>query len=126
MKRINYSALGQAIDTTWGRSSTPKSSSFSVKVSLAGDGRLMVSYQAIVNFVTEKEMVTMKRLYSEESASIVAAALKTVKENYKDLTGDSLKLNETDVNESLEIIGFGVHNPKRTAYFRRKSIVEFA
>jgi hypothetical protein len=126
MKRINYSALGQAIDTTWGRSSTPKTSSFSVKISLAGDGRLMVSYQAVVNFVTEKEMVTMKRLYSEESASVVSAALKVVKENYKELTGDSLKMNETGSNESLEIIGFGVHNPKRTAYFRRKSIVELA
>lgn len=126
MNRINYSALGQAIDTTWGRSSTPKSASFSVKISLAGDARLLVSYQAIVNFVTEKEMVTMKRIYAEESESVVAAALKTVKENYKELTGQSLKINEVNSNDSLEIIGFGVHNPKRMAYFRRKSIVELA
>ena len=58
MSKINYNALGQALDTSWGRTSTPKTASYSVKFSLAGD-ILIASYQAVVNFATEKEMILM-------------------------------------------------------------------
>jgi hypothetical protein len=49
MADIDYNALGQAIDTTWGRSSTPKTSSYSVKLSILGPDRLLAAYAAIVN-----------------------------------------------------------------------------
>jgi hypothetical protein len=125
-KEVNLTALGQAIDSTWGRSSTPKTASYSVKISFAGAGRLLVSYQAVVNFVTEKEMILMKRAYAQEAASVVKATLDAVKSDYKSMTDQGLKFSEVSASDSLEIIGYGVHNPKRTAYFRRKSIVEFA
>jgi hypothetical protein len=50
--KLDISALGQAMDTTWGRSSTPKTASYSVKFSLQGN-ILVASYAAIVNFGTE-------------------------------------------------------------------------
>ena len=125
-KDININALGQAIDTSWGRSSTPQSSSFSVKFSLLGGNRLLASYQVIVNFVSEKEMILMKRNCIEESAAIVASCLKGVKATYKDLSGQTLTAKEESSSDSLEIIGFNSHNPKRTAYFRRKIIFELA
>ena len=55
--KIDFNALGQAIDTTWGRSSTPKTASYSVKLSLLGPDRLLVSYAAVVNFGTERQMI---------------------------------------------------------------------
>jgi hypothetical protein len=122
-KIIDLSALGQSIDNSWGRSSTPKTASYSVKFSLGGN-RLIASYQAVVNFGTEQEMIIMKRRYSEESVSIINAVLKTVKVNYKKLSGDSLTTKEASSSDSLEIIGFNVHNPKRTAYYRRKSVFD--
>lgn len=124
MADIDYNALGQAIDTTWGRSSTPKTASYSVKLTMLGPDRLMASYAAVVNFGTERQMIEMKRRYSEESSSIVAEVLKAVKSNYKELAGESLKAKEVDSSESLEIINFNVHNPRRTAYFRRKTVFE--
>jgi len=117
---IDYNALGQALDTSWGRSSTPKTASYSVKFSLAGEV-LVASYQAVVNFATEKEMILMKRKYEEESQDIVDAVLKNVKTVYKNLSGNTLKTEEQSSSTSVEIIGFNVHNPKRTAYFRRKT-----
>ena len=120
---IDYNALGQVIDTTWGRSSTPQTSSYSIKFSLHGD-KLIASYAAIVNFGTEKEMIMMKRAYSEESLSVVSEAVKNVKSNYKQLSGDSITTKEVGSSDSLEIIGYGIHNPKRTAYYRRKTIFE--
>lgn len=125
MPKIDYNALGQALDTTWGRSSTPKTASYSVRFSLAGDA-LIASYQAIVNFASEKEMILMKRMYEEESREVIAGVLKNVKSVYKDLTGESLTTKEYNSSTSVEIIGFNVHNPKRTAYIRRKTSFEIA
>jgi len=125
MPNIDYNALGQALDTSWGRSSTPKTSSYSVKFTLAGDV-LTASYQAVVNFATEKEMIIMKRLYEEESIEITNAVLKSVKSVYKDISGNSLSTKEASSSTSIEIINFNIHNPKRTAYFRRKTAFEIA
>ena len=125
MPKIDYNALGQALDTTWGHTSTPKTASYSVKFTLAGD-ILTASYQAVVNFASEKEMLVMKQMYENESIDVVAAVLKNVKSVYKDLTGNALSTKEQSSSTSIEIIGFNVHNPKRTAYFRRKTSFEIA
>ena len=125
MSKIDYNALGQALDTTWGRSSTPKTASYSVKFSLSGD-TLVASYQAIVNFASEKEMVVMKRMYEEESIDVISEVLKNVKSVYKNLSEKSLTVKESSSSTSVEIVGFNVHNPKRTAYFRRKTSFEIA
>ena len=121
--KIDYNALGQAIDTTWGRASTPKTASYSVKFSMQGN-KLIASYAAIVNFGTEREMIMVKRSYVEESISVIAEAIKGIKANYKQISSDSLSTKEVATSDSLEIIGYGIHNPKRTAYYRRKTIFE--
>lgn len=124
--KIDFNALGQAIDTTWGRSSTPKTASYSVKVSMLGSDRLLVSYAAIVNFGTERQMIEMKRAYSGEADSVVGEVVKRIKANYKDLTGSALtsKAVPNGAVDSLEIINMNVHNAKRTAYYRRKAVFE--
>lgn len=122
-EKIDYNALGQALDTTWGRSSTPKTATHSVKFTVNGD-TLVASYAAIVNFATEREMVVMKRSYSEESKSVIDEVLKHVKATYKSLCGKTLKLKEASSQDSVEIIGVQMHNPKRTAYYRKKSLFE--
>lgn len=124
MADIDYNALGQATDTTFGRSSTPKSSSFSVKMSMLGPDRLLVSYAALVNFGTERQMIEMKRLYAEESQSVTDAVLKNVKQNYKELAGASLTAKEISSVDNLEIVGMSPYNPRRTAYYRRKTVYE--
>ena len=127
-KTININALGQAMDTTWGRSSTPKTASYSVKFTFQGSDRLLASYAVIINFVSEKQMIEMKRSCAEESETVIAAHVQSIKDIYKQLTGDSISLKEQKENstDSLEIISFNVHNPKRTAYYRRKVVFEIA
>jgi hypothetical protein len=122
---IDYNALAQAVDTTWGKSSTPKTASYSVKFNMVGE-RLVATYQVIVNFVSEKEMILMKRACHEESDRVLKSYLTTIKSAYRDLSGSTLKTKETESVDSLEIINFNVHNPKRTAYFRRKVVLDIA
>lgn len=125
-KILNINALGQAIDTTWGRSSTPVTASYSVKFTLLGGNRMLASYKVITNFASEKEMILTKKSCSEESQKVIDAHVKAVKDSYKALCGDSLTVKEESSTDSVEIIGFNVHNPKRTAYYRRKTIFELA
>lgn len=124
--KIDFNALGQAIDTTWGRSSTPRTASYSVKMSLLGPDRLLVSYAAVVNFGTERQMIEMKRAYAGEADSVVTEVIKRVKAIYKDLTGSTLAAKAVKDGEadSLEIINMNVHNARRQAYFRRKAVFE--
>jgi hypothetical protein len=125
-EKIDFNALGQAFDTTWGRSSTPKTASFSVKLTMQGPDRILASYAAIVNFGSEHEKITLMRRYADESASVIDEVVKKVKANYKDLTGSSVTFKEEVSSDSLEIITANFHNPKRTAYYRRKTIFEVA
>lgn len=124
MADIDFNALGQAIDTTWGRSSTPQTASYSVKLKMLGPDRLEASYAAVVNFGTERQMIDMKRRYVDESKSVTSAVLKAVKTNYKELSGETLRAKELSATDSLEIINLNVHNARRTAYYRRKAIFE--
>lgn len=124
MAEIDYNALGQAIDTTWGRSSTPKTATYSVKLSLLSAGRMLASYAVVVSFATERQMIDCKRAQVSESESIINEALKTVKANYKELSGSTIKLKEVSTVDSLEIINMNVHTAKRTAYYRRKTVFE--
>lgn len=122
MAEVDFVSLGQVIDSSWGRSSTPNASGMSVKFTIVNDSTLKVSYVAVVNFASENEMIVMKRRYSEESQRVIDEHLKVIKADYKKLANQSLTLKEESSSDSIEIIGFNVHNPKRTAYFRKVSL----
>lgn len=125
-KVLNINALGQAMDTTWGRSSTPQTASYSVKFTFAGENRVLASYMVIINFADERSMIQKKRSCHEESVGVINEYVKSVKEKYRELTGESVSFSEFSSSDSLEIIGFNVHNPKRTAYYRRKVFFDIA
>lgn len=121
---IDIAALGQCIDTSFGRSSTPLSASHSIKMTLVGDGRMKVSYIAIVNFRSNSEFMKIKASHADEATRLVLATLKNVKETYKSITGETLKIESLGSDDSVEVIGLGVYNPKRTAYYRRIEMFE--
>jgi hypothetical protein len=114
--------ISQAIDSSWGNSSTPQTASYSVKMALVGDDKLKVNYLAIVNFSSQNELTRMKKAYEEEADRVIDAVLKNVKAKYKDLSTKTLKLKEESSSDDVEVINLGVHNPKRTAYYRSVAI----
>jgi hypothetical protein len=123
--QVDVNALGQAIDSTWGRTSTPLTAQYSIKFNLVG-GCLNSSYTAIVNFSNENEMVMMKRRYSEEAQRVVEQLIKQIKGNYKDLCGKTLKIKARNYTDSVEVISNSSNNPKRTAYYRSKCLFDLA
>lgn len=129
IKQIDYNALGQSIDTSWGRSSTPLTSTMSVKTSILNDTTLKVNYMTIVNFMNQRELTELKTRYGSDATQVIKAVLTNIRASYKKLTGQTLVLKEVNLEnnqDNLEIIGLGVHNPKRKAYYRRTSYYEMS
>lgn len=127
-KKIDINALGQAIDTTWGRSSTPRTASYSVKLKILSGDRVRVDYVTIVSFASDRQMAEMRKEYADEADRVIAAVVKNVKACYKDSTGSALSMKESTKHRAdhVEIINMNIHNAKRTAYFRRVAIYDIA
>ena len=91
------------------------------------EGFLLVSYAAIVNFATERQMVELKRAYSSEADSVVTETIKRVKQIYKEVSGKTLSIKPSKGSESdsIEIINMSPHSANRTAYYRRKAMFVF-
>ena len=85
---------------------------------------LSVSYQTVVNFASERQMLQVKLREAEMSAQNIKSVLDAVKNSYKDSTSKTLKMKEVSSGDSVEIVGFGIHNPKRTAIYRKQVVFE--
>jgi hypothetical protein len=129
-KEIDINALGQAIDTTWGRSSTPLTATTSIKMQLMGAGLLKVVFNNVVTFRSQESFSRVKASCADEATRIINETMKNVKATYKanahpDCKG-TLSLKETSSNDSVEMLSMNVYNPKRTAKYCRTAVFEFA
>jgi hypothetical protein len=116
---IDYNALEQVTDSTWGRSSTPSCPSYSVKFSVLGNDNFMVKYLCVVNLVNDQETERLRRSYSTESSTVIDGALKRVKEDYKKQSGKNITFKQVAEDDSFEIIDLNIYNGRRTAYYRK-------
>jgi hypothetical protein len=128
-EKIDLNALGQAMDTTFTRSSAshgPVINTHSVKAVFVGHDetpKIKVTYTVVVNMVRDRELVESKARYEKEGDSYIDAAIKQISKDYKEWVAENSKQNvkfdRVDVGTSIEIVDLNVHNQKRTALFRR-------
>ena len=147
-KNIDLNALGQAIDTSFTRSSAssgPACSTHSIKCGfVAGDKlKIKVMYSTVVNMVRDRELQDSKERYEKEGDAYIEAATKKIAKEYREWVqpGDddvdergfddleensktSLKFKRVDMSTSIEIVDLNIHNNKRSALFRRIAIFE--
>jgi hypothetical protein len=113
--------LGQILDTTFGKSSTTKSSTFSIKTTMASD-RINVTYTTIVNLVADRVMRDQVKEEERVSEKLINDFIAEVKKEYKQVAGSALKLKKGDSTDEIELISMSPYNPKRTAYYRRRAV----
>ena len=123
-KTLDYNNLSQAIDTSWGRSSTPRVASYSVKVSLAGAGRLKVVFNSYITFGREGDLIRARRSSEEESKQVIKNVLENVKKAYKELSDETLTTKEASSSDSVELVGFGKPGSVKRAHYSRIVFVE--
>jgi hypothetical protein len=115
---INYTALGQATDTTWGRQSSNQNGTQSIKFKVSQD-RLTATFTVVISFASERDFFLVKRGYEQEAVDLIGQAVKKVKADYKEITNSSFKLKEVLSDDSLEIIGTNPYNPRKSALYRK-------
>lgn len=118
-KEIDFNALGNALNTSWGKSSTGSISTSSIKSKLHND-QLTIYYVTIVNMTSDNEAQIMKEKYAKSADSELEKYIQKIKAEYKEKSEKSLKLKEIGRDSSIEIINMNSFNGRRTAYFRRQ------
>lgn len=118
MQEINI--LGQILNDTYGASSTVVSPTFSIKHSMQGDV-ITFTYTTICNIVMGINPHDQVRSQAEESTVKISDKVKAVEKMFKEVSGRKLGLKEVGSDDSVEMISMSPHNPKRTAYYRRKT-----
>ena len=117
--------LGQILNSTFGKSSTP-SPVASVKCHLYGSepNKLCVDYTSIVTFASEASMRDQKKAFENESTQATNDKMKEIKKDFKETAGRALKAKLVNSEDSIEVINASPHTPKKTAYYRRKTLFE--
>lgn len=119
-----YNDLGQLLDTTWGKSSIHGDASSSIKAQLVGKDRLQVTYTTIIVAKDQQALEDQYRELSKRSVGIVSKYLSSIAKDYKEKTDKSIDLKVVSDSDNIEIIEVQSHvNKKRTAYYRRQSLV---
>jgi seryl-tRNA(Sec) selenium transferase len=112
-------ALGQVLDTTFGRSSTTESATASFKTKLQGE-MLTVTYATIRKFACEHDQWEQTKGFDKESAKLTNDFMKDTKKDFKEAAGSALKVKEQSSMTDFEVIGVQGHvNPARTVYCKR-------
>lgn len=117
-------ALGQVLDTTFGRSSTTDSATASFKTKLQGE-MLTVTYATIRKFASEQDQWEQSKDFEKESAKLTDDFMKNTKKDFKEASGSALKVKEQSSTTDFEVIGVQGHiNPARTVYCKRITTFE--
>jgi|15BtaG_2_1085339.scaffolds.fasta_scaffold50029_2 seryl-tRNA(Sec) selenium transferase len=117
-------ALGQILDTTFGRSSTTESATASFKTKLQGE-MLTVTYATIRKFASEHDQFEQTKDFDKESAQLTNDFMKDTKKDFKASAGSALKVKEQSSMTDFEVIGIQAHvSPARTVYCKRITTFE--
>lgn len=122
-KKIDFNALGQVIDTTWGRSSTSTPVNGSVKVRMHA-GMLYVTFGVQTNTNARHGMPHVKQVCNPQALSVINNEVERIKRDYKEYTGSSIKLKQVDCTDSIECISTSANTVHKTVLYRMSVILE--
>ena len=106
-------ALGESLNTTWGRSN----SNMKLTHRLEGD-RLELQMQSIVHFDGSRSLHPQVMREREIANQIFTDALKKIKADFKDRVGKALTVKETSRDDDVEVIQATSNVPRKIAYYR--------
>ena len=110
-------ALGDCLNTTFGKSSSQQGDR-SVTGSHEGD-TLILKFMSVVQFASEHSLRDQTDRIAEESVKVLNDAVKSIKKDFKEKTGTTLKLKESGSYDNVEVVAGSIHSPRKIAYYRR-------
>lgn len=114
-------ALGNVIDTTWGRSSAIEGqpASRGLKWQWTGEGQILGTCSYVIHLSSYQHMADERKRARQEAETIIDNAVKDIKSAFKESAGRILKTKEQHADDSIELFK-GVPGP---ALFRFKVIL---
>ena len=85
---------------------------------------MCIDYTSVVTFASEASLREQKKAFENESTQATNNRMKELKKDFKDTAGRSLKAKLINTEDSIEIINASPHSPRKTAYYRRKTLFE--
>ena len=83
------------------------------------DDILTLKFSTIVHFASERSLRDQLVLLIDESIQRLTNEVTKLKSEFKDMTGDTLKLNEVSNKDNVELIQATSNSPRKIAYYRR-------
>jgi hypothetical protein len=109
--------LNDVVNTTWGKSSGD--GTMSLTCSMEHD-KLLIKFQTVVYFAGEQSLRQQVDRLVVESSDLINQKLAQVKKAFKESADASIKFEELDNRDNIEMVSTSVHNPRRIAIYRRQ------
>jgi len=116
MNFSDVNVLGNLINTTYGKSSSP-SGTYSIKCDLAGETMTM-KYTTLVHFASESGLPGQVVRCEEEAIQRLDEYLSLIKKDFRDETDHALKTTHVGGNDNVELIQSTSNSPRKIAYYR--------
>lgn len=115
-----YLALSRVFNKTFGAASAFKSSTETVTLKVVDDEMASAMFLIIVNFSSEGMWRELRKRWLEEGLELIQETFKKAEEEYKELTGKTVKFEimKHTISDGLELINYSLYNPKRSGYFK--------
>ena len=111
--------LGQALETTWGRSSQKGGAHTHSTTGTLEGNVLIVKCVTVITIMQDQDTRSQVKKYDNELNQLCKQYLKDVKAEFKSLAGRALKTKQDSDTDSIEIISMCPYSAKRTAYYRK-------
>ena len=122
MNMRHYDVLSTLLNTTFGKGSS-SGGTRSIKAEFIGEN-LVFKFTSIVHFAEDRSLQMQVERLAEESVELLAQALKKVKEEFKEATGETLKAKDVKSSDDVELIS--AMSQRKVAYYRRNHVVEIS
>ena len=118
LEQINI--LGNILESSWGKS---VDDTFSCKASMHGNN-LIILYSTFANIASENAISLQTPALELESNDRISSLISLAKKEFKEKSGNALKLNEKNSVDNVEVTQASMVNPRRIVLYRRKVIFE--
>jgi len=117
--------LGDIANTTWGKSSTTRVPTMSLKSEIVGESGLKITYVTLVTFASDRAMSAQMPALENDAKQATGKYMTELKKQFKSGAGRALKAKIKTTVPSVEIVSLQSHiSPKRTAYYKYVTFVE--
>jgi translation initiation factor RLI1 len=122
MDSTHYNILSTLLNTTYAKASSP-SGTQSVKAEFAGNN-LVLKFTSVVHFAEEASLKLQVDRLAQESVQLLADLLKKLKADFKEASGETLKVKELKSTDGVELIsGLSL---RKVAYYRRNHTLQIS